>query len=192
MSLATHLNESCHTHQQVRAHIWMRHGTHMNAGRWKTLQHTATTATHCNHCNILQHTATHCNMAHMWIRADGGGLWLVPHRSIWVLSSQGKRPYISVKEPYISSKVPCISAEESIEAYGCYHLKAINPISPQKRPTFLKKRCAYPQKSRKFVEGVCGWCPSTPIDRCRALSRVYRTLFRKCRSHLRRCVAGVA
>jgi len=109
-----------------------------------------------------------------------------------LLSSQGQQPYISAKEPYISAKEPYISAEESIEAYGCYHLKAINPISPQKRPTFLKKRCAYPQKSRKFVEGVCGWCPSTPIDRCRALSRVYRTLFRKCRSHLRRCVAGVA
>jgi len=117
----------------------------------------------------------------------------------WVLSSQGKRPYISVKEPYISSKVPCISAEESIEAYGCYHLKAINPISPQKnpispqkRPTFRKKSSVYPQKSPNFVKGVCGWCPSTPIDRFRALWRIYRTLFRKCRSLLRRCVAGVA
>ena len=30
MSLVTHMNESCHTHEWVISHIWMSHVTHMN------------------------------------------------------------------------------------------------------------------------------------------------------------------
>jgi len=57
MSHVTHMNESCHTHEQVRSHTWMSHITHINESchqhEW-VMSHTP--MSHVTHMNESRHT----------------------------------------------------------------------------------------------------------------------------------------
>jgi len=80
-----------------------------------------------------------------------------------------------------------------LRRYGGVYCDSVHPhlcdtshTSPQKRPTFPKKSSIYPPKSPESVNR-CGWTPAThTLYKIRALLRIYRTLFPKCRSLLRR------
>ena len=63
-----HINTSCHTHECVMSHTWMRHVTHMNASRHTyTCFTTHTWMRHATHTNASCRTYK-CVMSHAWMR----------------------------------------------------------------------------------------------------------------------------